>query len=88
MLGIGQIYQRSSQDASNFIIANLKHINIFISKFKQTKFLGTKALDYADFVTAINLINNKAHLTKEGLTELRKLSKGMNRSRYVNTDIE
>lgn len=87
-LGIGKIYQRSSQDASDIKIANLKDINIFISKFTQTKFRGTKALDYADFVKGINLINNKAQLTKEGLIELKTLSQGMNKNRHNTTDIE
>lgn len=82
-LSIGKIYHRKSQEVSIIKIAKLKDINLFISKLAQlqTQILGSKALDYADFVRGINLINNKAHLTNEGLTELKKLSQGMNKNR-------
>ena len=33
-------------------------------------FEGAKALDYLDFCKAVYLINNKNHLTKEGLKKL------------------
>ena len=85
-LGVGKIYHRKSQEVSFIKIAKLKDINLFISKLAQTQILGSKALDYADFVRGINLINNKAHLTNEGLTELKKLSQGMNKNRPADSE--
>lgn len=80
-LGVGKIYHRKSQEVSIIKISNIKDINLFINKLAQTKILGSKALDYADFVRGINLINNKAHLTNEGFIEFKKLSQGMNKNR-------
>jgi len=45
---------------------------------------GTKALDFADFKRAAELIENKAHLTPEGLEEIRKIKMGMNSKRELN----
>jgi hypothetical protein len=85
-LGVGKIYHRKSQEVSVIRISNLKDINLFKSKLAQTQILGSKALDYADFVKGINLINNKEHLTHEGIMELKKLSQGMNKNRLVDSE--
>jgi hypothetical protein len=45
--------------------------------------LGIKALDYADFKLAVNLIEKKAHLTKDGLEKIKKIQSGMNRGRTM-----
>jgi hypothetical protein len=42
-----------------------------IGAFQEVKFLGTKALVYADFCKAIDLINTKSQLTREGLEAIR-----------------
>jgi hypothetical protein len=42
---------------------------------------GNKFLDYQDFKKAVHLIKNKAHLTSDGLDQLRLLKLGMNKSR-------
>jgi hypothetical protein len=80
-LGIGKIYHRKSKEISILKISNLKDLNLFIDKLALSNFLGSKALDYTDFVRGITLIKNKAHLTKDGLKELKFLSKGMNKNR-------
>jgi hypothetical protein len=59
----------------------LKDVNKVIEAFKDVKFLGSKALDYADFCKAVNIINSKAHLTRVGLNKIHILSKGMNSKR-------
>jgi imidazole glycerol phosphate synthase subunit HisF len=45
---------------------------------------GTKILDFLDFKRVADLMNNKAHLSKEGLDEIRFIKSKMNsRSRRV-----
>ena len=39
---------------------------------------GVKAFDFADFKRAAELMKNKAHLTEDGLEEIRKIKGGMN----------
>lgn len=52
--------------------------------FDKYPLLGIKSLDYLDWCKAVELINNKDHLTKEGLEQLRILKTGMNRGRTPN----
>lgn len=79
-LGYGNIHQ---QDKINFVykIGSLSNINAFINNLNEAQLLGAKALDYADFCKGIALMNNKAHLTLEGLEQFIILSKGMNSTR-------
>jgi hypothetical protein len=42
---------------------------------------GTKLADYEDFKRVAELMKTKAHLTAEGLEEIRQIKAGMNRGR-------
>ena len=42
---------------------------------------GQKILDFQDFCKVANLINDRAHITIEGLNKIRKIKEGMNRCR-------
>jgi len=42
---------------------------------------GHKLLNYKDFKKVAELMKSKAHLTKEGLLEIKKIKGGMNRLR-------
>jgi hypothetical protein len=45
---------------------------------------GVKFKDYYDFIKVVELVKNKAHLTSEGLSLIRKIKAGMNTGRrYV-----
>ncbi len=44
---------------------------------------GQKLLDFQDFCKVCNLINKKAHLTTEGLNQIRIIKEGMNRGRVI-----
>ena len=59
-------------------------VNKIIPFFKKYPILGVKALDFADFCKAAELMKNKAHLTKDGLEKIRKIKAGMNRGRKFN----
>lgn len=78
----GNIYSAGSdKNVSNFKITNLPEINKFIELFREGQLQGAKALDYSDFCKAVNLVNQKVHLTKEGVEDLEKISTNMNTGR-------
>jgi hypothetical protein len=52
-----------------------------IPLFQKYPIQGVKLLEYLDFVSVIELMKNKVHLTKEGLDQIRKIKSGMNRGR-------
>jgi hypothetical protein len=59
-----------------------KDINQIIRVFFQThKILGLKSLDYQDWSRAAEIIENKGHLTPEGLAQLKEIKSGMNSAR-------
>jgi hypothetical protein len=49
--------------------------------FNKYPILGLKKLDYFDWCRIANLKSAGAHLTFEGLEEIRKIKSGMNRGR-------
>lgn len=50
----------------------------FINKYPLQ---GSKILNFVAFCKVAELMNNKAHLTKDGLEEIRKIRSGMNNGR-------
>ena len=52
--------------------------------FQKYPILGVKSLDFADWCKVAKLINNKAHLTKEGFKNIKKIKAGMNKGRIKN----
>ena len=51
--------------------------------FSKYPILGVKAQDFEDFCLAANLMKEKRHLTEEGLKEIRKIKRGMNKGREL-----
>lgn len=49
--------------------------------FQKYSIQGIKHQDFLDFVSALELINCKAHLTEKGINEIKKIKAGMNRGR-------
>lgn len=81
-LGIGKIRKDSANRTTYiYFLGSVKDINEFIDKFSEGNLLGAKALDYADFCKAVEIINKKEHLTPEGLNKLESLSQNMNSKR-------
>jgi LAGLIDADG endonuclease len=56
--------------------------NKMIPLFNKHRIIGIKSLDYLDFCLVAELVNKKAHLTLEGLEEIRKIKLRMNKNRY------
>ena len=66
-------------------MANSILLNQFHSFFKKSPIVGVKAIDLEDFCKAVELMQNKVHLTEAGLNEIRKIKAGMNRGRKVSS---
>ena len=50
--------------------------------FKKYPITGIKSKDFTDFCIVVELMNNKKHLSFEGLEEIRKVKAGTNTGRY------
>jgi hypothetical protein len=75
-------YTSSNLDYGNFVVSNLPDINQkIIPFFKKYPINGNKNFDYSDFCKAASIMTAKGHTTLQGLEEIRKLKKGMNKGR-------
>lgn len=65
-----------------FIVEKFSDVrNKIIPIFEEYKLHGIKLKNYEDFKKAAFLMENKAHLTREGLDEIKKIKGGMNKNR-------
>ena len=72
----------TSGNCKQVLVSKFQDIqNIIIPFFVKYNIKGVKLLDYLDFCQAAELIQNKAHLTQEGIDKILKLKNGMNRGR-------
>jgi hypothetical protein len=82
LLGCGFIYEYPNRNIIKLNISNFKYIyNKMIPLFNKHKIIGVKLLDYLDFCKVTELINKKAHLTKDGLEKICKIKYNMNKNR-------
>jgi hypothetical protein len=79
-LGCGNIYVDDS--AVEYRVTKFSDLtDKIIPLFQKYSIQGVKHLDYTDFVSVIELMKNKKHLTEEGLDQIRTLKAGMNKGR-------
>jgi hypothetical protein len=76
----------SISDTSEVVIIyrvrKLEHLNnIIVPFFKKNCLLTYKKFDFNDFADVIELMYTGKHLTSEGLVEIQKIKKRMNRNR-------
>lgn len=74
--------QLDSKGMAQFIVR--KHSDITLSIipfFAKYPLNGSKLADYNDFCKVSEIIDRKAHLTKEGLEQIGLIKSGMNRGR-------
>lgn len=76
--GKAYTYKSNTEFKSRSLADNFEKIIPFFQKYP---IIGVKALDFADWCKVALLINNKAHLTKEGFNIIRKIKAGMNKGR-------
>jgi LAGLIDADG endonuclease len=79
-LGFGNLHTMGVE-ASRVQWGSMRDINLFITRFSEAQLLGAKSLDYLDFCKAVDIVNCKAHLTREGLEAFRDIASGMNSKR-------
>lgn len=78
--GFGKAYTYKSytEFKSRSLADNFEKIIPFFEKYP---IIGVKALDFVDWCKVAILIKNKAHLTKEGFTNICQIKAGMNKGR-------
>jgi len=82
MLGCGSV-KYSTKNFAMYSVNNFNDIYYkIIPLFNQYKIEGEKLLDFKDFCVVAELINKKAHLTLEGLEEIKSIKSRMNLGRY------
>jgi hypothetical protein len=83
-LGCGRMELVSKHSAVYFVVVKFQDIfEKIIPLFDKYPIKGTKALDYSDFKKVVNLMNSKAHLTEQGLSEIQSIKLNMNLSRKI-----
>ena len=76
--GAGTIYLVRKGEFVNYIISSIKDLNKLIVYLEKYPLLTQKSADLLLFKQIIKLINNKAHLTVEGLNQIVNLKASMN----------
>jgi len=71
------------KDFTTYSVSKFKDIyNKIIPFFNEYKIEGTKLLDFQDFCEAAEIVNKKAHLTLDGLNNIKTIKLRMNSLRY------
>nr|YP_010836045.1 hypothetical protein QLP54_mgp21 [Phyllosticta yuccae]WGC90060.1 hypothetical protein [Phyllosticta yuccae] len=76
--GAGGIYLARKGEFVNYIISSIKDLNKLLIHLEKYPLLTEKSVDFFLFKQIIDLINNKAHLTVEGLNQIVNLKASMN----------
>ena len=76
--GIGSIHLARNRDIVNYSIDSIEDLNKLIFHLKKYPLLTQKAADFLLFIKAVELVNNKAHLTVEGVNKIVNIKASMN----------
>jgi len=76
--GVGSIHLSSTRDIVNYSIDSIKGFNNLINHLEKYPLLTQKAADFLLFKKAVELVNDKAHLTVEGLEKMVNIKASMN----------
>ena len=83
-LGCGRVEEVSNAPLVYFVVSRFEDIiGKVIPFFDTSPILGVKALDYACFKAVALLMKDKAHLTQEGLDQIRSIKAEMNKLRKI-----
>jgi hypothetical protein len=81
-LNCGRVSEKPKTSSVELLITKFSDIeNKLIPLFNKYPLVGIKLRDYEDFCKIAILIKHKAHLTNEGLEQIRQINSGMNRRR-------
>jgi LAGLIDADG endonuclease len=76
--GIGSIHIAKNREIVNYSIDSIEDLNKLILHLEKYPLLTQKAADLLLFKEAVKLVNNKAHLTVQGLNEIINIKASMN----------
>ena len=77
----------SGRDKGYFIVSSFSDISEkIISLLNKYPLVGSKRQNYLDFVKVCELMRSKAHLTEDGLKEIKQIESGMNKGRDLNKE--
>jgi len=80
--GCGRYVSHENKDLVEFIVTKFSDLtNKIIPFFNEYNIVGVKFKDFSDFNQVVELMKNKAHLTREGLEKIKKIKMEMNRGR-------
>ena len=78
----GRYALRKNKLAGYFVVEKFSDVQLkIVPFFDQYSIRGIKALDFADFKRASDIIKSGGHLTPEGLEQIRLIKEGMNTGR-------
>ena len=78
LAGIGSIHLARNRDIVNYSIDSIEDLNKLIIHLEKYPLLTKKAADLLLFKQAVKIVNNKAHLTVEGLNKIVNIKASMN----------
>ena len=79
-LGCGNVYL--SETAVDYVVTKLTDItDKIVPLFQKNSIQGVKYLDFLAFVSIVELMNNKVHLTEKGVNQIKEIKAGMNKGR-------
>jgi hypothetical protein len=76
--GIGFIHLARNREIVNYSIDSIEDLNKLIIHLEKYPLLTQKAADFLLFKQVVKLVNNKAHLTVEGLNQIVNIKASMN----------
>lgn len=82
-LRVGNVYSRKSGTCV-YLVQSIKDLAVIINHFDKYSLITKKQADYLLFKMAVNLINNKEHLTMEGLQKFVTIKASINRGLPLN----
>lgn len=85
---IGSIHLARNRNIANYSIDSIEDLNKFIVHFNNYPLLTQKAADLILFKQAMELVNNKTHLTVEGLNKIINIKASMNLGLSDNLKLE
>ena len=81
-LDCGNFYKQTNKDICRFVCEDVESIlNNIIPFFKKHNIIGVKASDFQDWCRVADIIKSKNHLTTQGLSLIKEIKDGMNKSR-------
>ena len=76
--GIGSLHVAKNGQSASFIVTKLDDIKYIIPHFKAYPLRSAKKIDFQLWLECVKLIENKEHLTKEGLNKILSLKSALN----------